>query len=331
MAGESYKLAFTPGLLAQVFQRPHQGQPNEPLLPTPETVLEGTDSDKGGYVDLDRNRHWWMPSGRSFFRTLPGDSAVDELTEARQHFFLTRRYRDPFGRDTVVDFDVHDLLIGETRDALGNRVTVDANDYRVLQPRLVSDANRNQTQVAFDMLGMVAGTAVMGKALGPVEGDSLQGFVADLTQAQVEEFFTRPRQPHATRPASEPTAIARTLLGNATTRIVYDLDRFRRLGEPSFAATIARETHVSDLQQGQQSALQITFSYSDGFGREIQKKVQAEPDQGSFAEDVAEDHPVAYYLMQDMSLREPWGPGVLVERVSSTLHRFRGMELGVMK
>jgi len=43
------------------------------------------------------------------------------------------------------------------------------------------------------------------------------------------------------------------------------------------AATIARETHVSDLAAGQESRLQVSFSYSDGFGREIQKKIQAEP------------------------------------------------------
>ena len=85
----------------------------------------------------------------------------------------------------------------ETRDALGNRVTVDANDYRVLQPRLVSDPNRNQTEVAFDTLGMVVGTAVMGKPLpAPVEGDSLAGFVTDLTQAQLDAFFDA-ADPHA--------------------------------------------------------------------------------------------------------------------------------------
>ena len=37
------------------------------------------------------------------------------------------------------------------------------NDYRVLQPALVTDPNRNRTEVAFDTLGMVVGTAVMGK------------------------------------------------------------------------------------------------------------------------------------------------------------------------
>jgi hypothetical protein len=118
------------------------------------------------------------------------------LTQARQHFFLPRRYRDPFGLDAFADFDTNDLLMVETRDALGNRVTVDVNDYRVLQPRLVSDPNRNETEVAFDTLGMVVGTAVMGKPLpAPVEGDALTGFVADLTQAQLNAFLTRRTHP----------------------------------------------------------------------------------------------------------------------------------------
>jgi hypothetical protein len=71
--------------------------------------------------------------------------------------------------------------------------------------------------------------------------------------------------------------IVHDLLGRATTRIIYDLDRFKRLGEPPFAAAIARETHLSELEQDQQTKIQISFSYSDGFGREIQKKIQAEP------------------------------------------------------
>ena len=38
-----------------------------------------------------------------------------------------------------------------------------ANDYRVLQPAQVTDANGNRSEVAFDALGLVVGTAVMGK------------------------------------------------------------------------------------------------------------------------------------------------------------------------
>ena len=290
LPGESYRLAFTPGLLAQVFRRPRPGQAPEDLLPDPAAVLGGQAGDRAGYLQSqvakadgrfpasDADDHWWVPSGRSFYSTNPPDDAATELAQARQHFFLPRRIQDPFGQHTFVDYDAHDLLTVETRDALGNRVTVEANDYRVLQARLVSDPNRNRTAVAFDILGMVVGTAVMGKPPpAPVEGDSLDGFVTDLTQSQLDAFFD----------AADPHATAATLLKDATTRIVYDLHRFRRTRDanpnepdkwqPACAATLARETHVNASPPPQGLKIQIDFTYSDGFGRGIQSKVQAEP------------------------------------------------------
>src|SRR5262249_35697506 len=203
LPGESYKLAFTPGLIVQVFQRPHQGQPTESLLPDPAGVLGGQAGNRGGYLQSqalkadgrfparDADDYWWIPSGQSFYSANPADNAATALARAQAHFFLSRRYRDPFGHDALVDFDApHDLLMVETRDALANRVPVDANAYRVLQPRPVSDPNRTQSEVAFDPLGMVVGTAVMGKPLAaPVEGDTLTGFVTELTEAQLDAFF----------------------------------------------------------------------------------------------------------------------------------------------
>ncbi|WP_274565068.1 SpvB/TcaC N-terminal domain-containing protein [Streptomyces spiramyceticus] len=290
LPGESYKLAFTPGLLAQAFLRTRQGQAPEPLLPDQAAVLGGQAGSRGGYLQSqmlkadgrfpasDADDHWWIPSGQSFFSSSPADNAATESAHSRQHFYLPRRYRDPFGLNTFVDFDAHDLLMVETSDALGNRVTVDANDYRVLQPRLVSDPNRNQTEVAFDTLGMVVGTAVMGKPLpAPAEGDSLADFVTDLTQVKLDGFFD----------AADPHTRAAALLNGATTRIVYDLDRFRRTRQanpktpeqwqPACAATLARETHLNFPLPPQGLKIQLSFSYSDGFGREIQKKIQAEP------------------------------------------------------
>ena len=281
LVGASYKLAFTPGLLSNVFQRPRAGQPDEALLPQPAQVLGGTGADRGGYVDVDGDGHWWAPSGRSFFTTSPADDSGTELQQARQHFYLARRYRDPFDADTLVDYDTpNDLLVVESRDAIGNRLTADAIDYRVLQPRLISDANRNQTEVMFDTLGLVAGTAVMGKAIdNPRLGDQLDAqFDADPPQATIDAFVAKPRVVSPADPAvTVASQEAYALLAHATTRIVYDVTRFMRVGEAPFAATIARETHVSELAAGGTSKLQISFAYSDGFGREIQKKVQAEP------------------------------------------------------
>ena len=100
-------------------------------------------------------------------------------------------------------------------------------------------------------------------------GDSLDGFAADLDDATVEAQL------------ADPLANPGAVLGSATTRLIYDLfayDRTRNDPQPSpgVVYTLARETHVSDLAGGP-TRYQHALSYSDGFGREIQKKVLAEP------------------------------------------------------
>ncbi|HEV2234299.1 MAG TPA: SpvB/TcaC N-terminal domain-containing protein, partial [Terriglobia bacterium] len=271
LAGERYRLAFTPGLVSQVFQRGGNA-----LMAAPATVIGGAGPDGGGYVDLDGDGNWWMPSGRAFNHPDPNATPAQELAEAQQHFFLSRRFEDPFGNGTTITYDPpHDLLVVQSADSLANTV-IAANDYRVLKPAQLTDPNGNRSAVAFDALGMVAGTAVMGKATENL-GDSLAGFNTDLTETQIGNFYA----------ASDPHTLAGALLTSATTRIVYDLDRFRisqtaapedpTQWVPAFASSIARETHASDLGAGQQSRLQLTFGYSDGFGRVIQNKVQAEP------------------------------------------------------
>ncbi len=96
------------------------------------------------------------------------------------------------------------------------------------------------------------------------ESRKTDNFETDLTQQQLDDF------------SQNPLSTAVTLLGNATTRIIYDLERFITFKKPVFAATLARETHVSDLLAGEESKVQVSFTYSDGFGREIQQKIQAE-------------------------------------------------------
>lgn len=268
LPGIQYRLVFTPGLVSQVYRREGAA-----LLPAPGDVLGSTGSDGGGYVDLDGDGHWWLPSSR-VFQAPAATTPAAENAEARQHFYLPRRAVDPFGQAATVSFDAHDLFPRQTTNAVENTITADY-DYRVLLPALITDPNGNRSATAFDALGMVAGTAVMGKASENL-GDSLTGFLADLAPAQIEAL-------HA---AEDPHAQAEALLGRATTRTVYDAHRFHdsRLAAPDdptqwrpvFGATLTRETHVSDLASGQSGKLQIGFSYSDGLGREIQRKVQAE-------------------------------------------------------
>lgn len=253
LPAESYKLAFTPGLLAQVYGN---------------HVTDAMLADEGKYFQFNGEPGWWIPSGQVFYAL--DDLPAQELNFARQHFFLPHRFRDPFGAITTVGYDHYDLAVLETEDALHNKVTA-LNDYRVLQPALMTDPNGNRSQVVFDALGMVVGTAVIGKN---GEGDSLTGFVADLDEVTVLAHLQTPlANPHA-------------LLQQATTRLVYDLFAYVRSQtaqqppQPAVVYTLVRETHVldADLAPNPLSKIQHSFSYSDGFGREIQKKIQAEPE-----------------------------------------------------
>jgi RHS repeat-associated protein len=270
LAGESYKLALTPGLVADIFD---------------DRVTDAMLANEGRYVHSEGDDAWWIPSGRSFLSPGSQDGPEAELAHARAHFYLPHRIRDPFHTAQVptegrVVYDRYDLLLQETRDSLDNRITVgerdpagnltiNGNDYRVLQPALVMDPNRNRSAAAFDTLGMLVGAAVMGK---PEEelGDTLEGFEPDLSDTDIAV--------HLAAPLNDPHAI----LQGATTRLVYDLFAYQRSAaeahpQPAVVYSLARETHVSDLGPGEATRVQHAFAYSDGFGREIQKKVQAEP------------------------------------------------------
>src|SRR4029079_750261 len=138
-----------------------------------------------------------------------GDDAVKEMAFAKDHFFRPLQFRDPFGQTATVEYDAHDLLAIRTTDALQNSVTA-KHDYRLLAPERITDPNGNRSAVAFDILGAVAGTAVMGKTSESM-GDSLDGFQAELSQAHIDAFFASPRG-----------QIAIELLGDATSRVIYD-------------------------------------------------------------------------------------------------------------
>lgn len=254
LPGERYSLTLTPELVRQVYGD---------KLPEPGKVLGAT----GGFVDIDGDERWWTPSGRVFYSPNAGDDARTELFYARRHFFLPHRFRDPFGNVSYVMYDPHDLAPIRTADPLSNIVQARL-DYRVLRAAEVTDPNGNRSQVAFDTLGRVVGTAIMGKA-GESQGDSLKGFITDLPERVLLE--------HLRDPLTNPRAV----LGNATTRLLYDqfaFDRTRGAAQPQPAVsyTLARETHVSDLAPGTQLKLEHTFAYSDGFGRQIQSRGLAE-------------------------------------------------------
>lgn len=293
-SGTSFSLAFTNHMLEQTLMRNEQ-----PLLINPVDMLEGKHGFQSGkalklegvFPAADSDEEWWLSTGRAYYSPDADATPAAELAYARGHFFRHCRYRDAFHTgdvpmETVIRYDPYALFPIESIDPLGNRTTVGERDeagnrnpnlsgydYTVLQAKLVMDANRNRTAAAFDTFGMVTGLAVMGKP-GENAGDSLVGFEAIPEESTLLD--------HLCHPMAAPEA----LLGRATARFINDYSAFYRTKhsedpQPSIVYKLTRETHDSDMA-GDESILSQRWihhlSYCDGFGREIQRKLQAEPD-----------------------------------------------------
>ena len=89
---ESYRLAFTPGLIEKVYD-----------MCVSSTML----ADEGKYFRFNGEAEWWIPSGRIFFYPDPFvfvpesfNCSPEELRWAKDHFFLAHRFVDPFGHRT---------------------------------------------------------------------------------------------------------------------------------------------------------------------------------------------------------------------------------------
>lgn len=282
---ENYQLAYTPDLLADIFGG------KLPVNPSGlENLLGDNDNDSEQsqckFVHRAGDANWWIRSGQ--IRYL---AAGENRTHAEQRFFTPLSYTDPFGSTTRVSFFSNYFLMVETiEDELLNRVKVERFNFRTLAPERMRDPNDNISSVLFDELGLVKAVALEGKDLdgdGTVEletADNLNGLeeTTDGELADIQAFF-------ASEDSEVLRAVGRTLLKNATSRFVYDFERYRlsnaareaepnecaqtRL-DPTVAASIGREQHHS---QNALSPIQIAFEYSDGLGRVAMTKVQAEP------------------------------------------------------
>ena len=186
-----------------------------------------------GYVFADGSDH----RPRGYFAQATR-IAFDFQTPGLPGCGLAVARRDPLGNDTLLVFDQpFHVLPAQVTDAVGLTTRAEY-DYRVLQARVVTDANGNRTAVSFSPLGLVSASAVMGKA-GEQAGDTLEA------------------------PGS---------------RLEYDLFAFMDREQPVFVRHIAREHHATDtdVPLPARNATLVTVEYSDGFGRPLQTRTQAD-------------------------------------------------------
>lgn len=210
-------------------------------LPTLTADLEG----KGGYVSADG--YYWLRSGTKNY-----DKA---------HFYLSTEFVDPFGNKKQLAYDPqYSLFVQKITDAGKNTLTVNTFNYRILSPLVIVDQNDNLSGLRFDELGMVISTFVIGKQ------DQHQADEMDLSKVESKGALDQPT-----------TTLEYSVSDwyNQTLDPLFDPTNYKP--NPNFVKTSLRETFFN-ADPLHHTAWHVTYSYSDGGGHEILKKVQAEPE-----------------------------------------------------
>lgn len=250
---ESYQLAYTPELLADIFG----------VINITSSKVNDTLMTESKFTHSQGDSNWWIRSGTVQFL-----KERESLTDAQNRFYEPVSYTDPYGSKTTVKyFGDYYLFIEETEDALGNKSGVDTFNFRTLTPRKMRDINGNFSEAISDELGLVKAVAIMGKGN---EADELTGLseMTDATEsALILSFFQSPN-------SAQLTTVGKDLLKHASSRFVYDFEAYISSGKPAVVAAITREQHFQQLAD---SPVQIAFEYSNGIGEVVMKKVQAEP------------------------------------------------------
>jgi RHS repeat-associated protein len=264
---EGYQLAFTPDLLSDIF-----GPANIPGSKITDALM-----DEGKYTHSEGDANWWIRSGKMQFI-----DGAETKNDAQNRFYVPISYNDPFGSKTRVKYyGNYFLFIEETEDALGNKSKVDVFNFRTLSPQRMKDMNNNLSEAITDELGFVKATAVMGKdgnndGIGE-EADDLLGLTQFTAQTEIDlinDFFNVPETINGVTDSVVLAQKANLLLQHSTTRYVYDFDVYKNIGKPIVVATIVREEH---FRKNNNSPVQLSFEYSNGMGKVVMKKVQANP------------------------------------------------------
>lgn len=244
---ESYQLAYTPELLQDIFGN----RVNDALLT------------EGKFSHSEGDDNWWIRSGTTQYI-----AGAETVTDAENRFFVPLAVTDPWGAITRLKYySNYFLFVHETEDAMSNKAFVDEFNFRTLSPQRMRDINNNISASICDELGIVKVSAVMGKGN---EGDDVTGFTeaTDINEsALISNFLSAPD-------STQLMTMAKTLLGSASSRFVYDYDTYVNTGKPAVTASIIREEH---FQVNNDSPVQIDFEYADGTGQVVMKKEQAEP------------------------------------------------------
>jgi RHS repeat-associated protein len=202
-----------------------------------------------GYKGTSNNL-WWAPSPTQYYY-------------GSDKYYLPEKVIDVFGSETAVVYDQYNLLpikIVVKATESSNYETTAEYDYQRLTPVKLTDHNDNVSEVILNPLGVVVATSLYGSEKGEKKGDK------PLLEYQVRKNPNFEDVLGLADRANGPEYY----LQNATSFFYYDLDAWRKNGQPVHVINLQRETHVSE---GSFTRIRQIVTHIDGFGRNLETRM----------------------------------------------------------
>jgi RHS repeat-associated protein len=211
----------------------------------------------GGYILKDG--YWW---NRGF--------VYHYYKKEDNKFYLLWKIENSFAKEdsslyvkTEQEYDYYSIIPIKEVDYLSKditNITKSSIDYITLQNKEVIDINGNISQAIFDPLGRVKAISNRGITAGKPQGhDDLKEYNA-IANGSFEDVILNPNK----------------YLQKTSAFFYYDLLSWKERKEPARFITLISENYSTDLEGGNESKVQIQVDYTDGFGRNIEKKVKVD-------------------------------------------------------
>lgn len=198
----------------------------------------------GGYRWEQEQGLWWNPG-------------LSQAYLSAAQFFLPDTITDVYGNATTCTYDPHMLLLKGVADALKNQISALSIDYQTLSPQQIQDSNGNVSEVLFDPLGMVIVTSHYGTENGQPAGFMQLKDYRSQGAPGIDDIATHPEN----------------YLQGASNYFYYDCLAWVNHQLPVHAIGLA----ATDYPAAGSSPIQMSVTYSDGFGRELQSGTKVEP------------------------------------------------------
>lgn len=176
--------------------------------------------------------------------------------------------RDSLGHDTRIAYDTYHVRPATVTNPAGHVVSADF-DYRVLKPRLVTDANGCRTEAGYSPLGLLAWVATLGHE-GAHEGETVE-------QPGVRYAYELTAYDASPTGARAPTTVLTTRRVNYRWSIITEANAKRTTaGQPALTDAETLALFPANEETAYPERFIHSRTYYDGLGRVLQTRAQAD-------------------------------------------------------